>query len=83
MGCFLEKTIGDTDNYTFQSKISLLHAFQANFKHWFAYREQNDSESNSEVCGIFVLYDPVNVNSGRTHVIISVLVLQIMQLSWS
>ena len=39
-----------SDNKTFQSKFSLLHAFQANFKHYFAYRERNDRESNGEVC---------------------------------
>ena len=44
-----------------QWKFSLLHAFHANFKHWFVYRERNDREPNGAVYEIVVLCDPVDI----------------------
>ena len=46
------------NNFTFQLNLSLLHAFLANFKNWFAYCEQNDREPNGKLCQNFGLVQP-------------------------
>ena len=48
------------DNLTFLSKLSLLYAFQVNFRHWFVYRERNNREPNGEVYKILVSCEPVD-----------------------
>jgi len=85
----LRDVIGDTfdlhanENLTFLSKLSLLYAFQAHFKHWFVYRERNDRQPNGEVCKMLVLATLL-INFGRSSVIFSVglnwVVLQIIKL---
>ena len=71
------------DNLTFLSKLSLLYAFQMNFRHWFVYREQNNREPNDEVYKFWFRANPL-INFGRASVIVSVApilaMLQIMQL---
>ena len=53
------------DNITFLSKLSWLYAFQANFKHWYVYREWNDREPMGEVWKILVSCEPVRVRKCR------------------
>ena len=65
-------------NLTFQSKFSLFHPFQANFKQWFVYRERNMTENptfknvKSLFCTILLI-----IIARHAHVIFSVLALHV------
>ena len=80
LSCFLGETVrwhfwSANDNLKFQSKFSLLHAFQANFKQWFVYHEQNMTENPTSknfkflICTILLI-----INFRCTHVIVLVFV---------